>query len=317
MTSTVICASPTFGAQAADADAIIEAAGGTLVRVGRREFERLEIGDLLPSTVAVIVGLERVGARLYDEAPGLRIIAKHGAGVDNIDVGAATARGVVVTNAPGYNALAVAEHTFALILAVARDVARQDARVRAGRWQVAVGRELAEGTLGIVGFGAIGRLVAARAQAFDMRVLYADVVPADPARHPGLEATHVALPELLAESDVVTLHVPLLPGTQHLVGAQELALMRPGAIIVNTARGGLIDEDALLAALDAGTIRGAGLDVFAEEPQVSGPLLDHDRVVLTPHVAGYTEAALARTSRAVAQDVAAVLGGREPRHRLN
>lgn len=309
-TPTVICTSPTFGRYEPGVDAEIERAGAVLRRVARDALD--DPSTPLDGVVGIIVGTEPVTAAALDRAPDLRIVAKHGAGVDNIDLDAAHARGIVVTNAPGTNAIAVAEHTIGLILAVAREIPRQDAQVRAGAWSISVGTELHGATIGIVGMGSIGRLVAVRARAFGMSVVYSDQAPVPAVDDLQLDARFVTLDELLGRADVVTLHAPLLDDTRHLIGAAELRRMRPSALLVNAARGGMVDEAALLDALEQGVIRGAALDVFEQEPPGAAPLLAHPRLVVTPHIAAYTEASLAATSVVTAGNVAAVLRGEAP-----
>ena len=314
----VVCLSPSFGLTSTAAVEAVEAAGGRLVRQGA---PRAEWSDDFRTTLAaatgLIVGTQTVDAALIDAAPHLTVIAKHGAGVDNIDIEAATAAGIAVTSAPGANATAVAELVFGLVIGLARGIVGEDRRVRRGEWRVKIGKALEHSTLGIVGMGQIGRLVATRALAFDMRVLAYDVAPST--AQEGSPWDYVALEQLLERSDFVSLHLPLLPETRNLIDATALARMRPTAFLINAARGGVVDEDALAEAIAADRLAGAALDVFAGEP--IGP--DHplvaqtDRTLLTPHMAGYTDRALAVTSEIVAASVAAALGGTLPPHTLN
>jgi D-3-phosphoglycerate dehydrogenase len=257
----------------------------------------------------------RVDKDLLLAGPRLAVVARAGVGVDAIDVPAATDAGIVVLNTPGANTIAACEQTFALMLALARNTATAVAALRAGVWdrKSFVGTELAGKTLGVVGLGRIGGAVAARARAFGMRLLATDPFVSD-ARAEAQGARLVSLDELLANADIVTLHVPLTQQTIGIViGAPQLALMKPHALLINCARGGLIDEEALLAALDAGAIRGAALDVVAEEPPAPGGtgarLHRHPRVVATPHLGGSTYEAMERIAIELASDVASVLGG--------
>lgn len=230
-----------------------------------------------------------VDADLVAAAPKLRVIGRAGVGIDNIDGTAAAARGIAVVNAPSGNTIAAAEQTLALMLGVARHVAAADALMRAGRWERKRlhGIELHRKALGIVGFGRVGRAVAQRAAAFGMQILAHDpVVPAQEIAATG--ATPLQLDELLAKSDVVTLHAPATRGGAPLIGSRELALMRASSIIINVARGSLIDEAALAAALTEGRIAGAGLDVFTAEPPVGSPLLSAPNTLLTPHLGAST-----------------------------
>lgn len=257
----------------------------------------------------------RVDQALLARAPQLEVVARAGVGVDAIDVDAATAAGIVVVNTPGANTIAATEHTFAVLLATLRHVPQAVASVRASRWERKpfVGRELFGKTLGIVGLGRIGSGVAARATAFGMHVIAHDpYVPASRAGALGVELCE--FDDLLARADVLTLHVPLTPQTRGMIDARALALMHRDAVVVNCARGAVLDLDALLAALDAGSIRAAAIDVVPDEPppagSVSARALVHERIVATPHLGGSTYEALERIALELAEDVVRVLGGR-------
>ena len=259
---------------------------------------------------AILARQGAITAGALAASPRLRIVARHGVGVDEVDLAAAAARGVMVTNTPGANAPAVAEHTLALILALVKDLKPLGAAVAAGGWRDPAGasRDVAGLRLGLVGCGAIGRAVARLAAAFGMTVESAD--PALPVGGlPGIgRAASVA--DLAAASDVLSVHCPLTPTTRGLVGAAVLAAMPPGGFVVNTARGGIVDEAALLASLGSGHLAGAALDVFADEPPPADHALRrHPRVLATPHVAGGTPAALAGMGIAAAECIAALLGG--------
>jgi D-3-phosphoglycerate dehydrogenase len=230
-----------------------------------------------------------VDAALIAAAPRLRAIARAGAGVDNIDLDAAAARGIVVMNAPGASTTSVAELTLALMLALARNVPAADRSMKAGRWdkKALAGSELAGQTVGVIGFGRIGRVVARLARAFGMTVLAHD--PAVAAAGGGdIEVAFVDLDQLCAAADYITLHVPSTRQTRHLFDATRIGRCRHGVRLVNTSRGDLIDDAALIAALDSGQVGGAGLDVFATEPPVDWTLVRHPAVVATPHVAAST-----------------------------
>ncbi len=262
----------------------------------------------------------RVDEHLLAFAPRLRVVARHGVGLDNIDVGACSRRGIWVVYTPEANVEAVAEHAVGLMLAVAKGIARSDQAVRRGEFTQAryafAGEELAGRTLGIVGFGRIGQRVAEICRAaFAMPVLFTDVLP-HPEAAARLGANPVPLRDLLARSTVVSLHVPLTAESRHLLDAAALDLLRPGAILINTSRGAVVDEAALLPLLEAGTIS-AGLDVFEEEPLPSGhPLSALSNVVLTPHCASHTSAALLAMAMVV-EDVMRVLHGEVPRYPAN
>jgi len=255
--------------------------------------------------------------RDIDLAPNLRIIARHGAGYDTVDVDAATERGIPVTIAGGANAGSVAEHVFALLFAVARNVTAADHAVREGGWTTAravlTGVELAGRTMGLLGCGRIGRRVALIATALGMTVAACDSALSD-AR--GIRLTGQG--ELLRESDVVSLHLPLYPSTAKIIDRQALAALPNGAILINTARGGLIDEQALLDHLDNGHLAGAGLDVLATEPpRPDDPLVAHPRTVVSPHIGGQTHEAMRRVAMDAAESILAAYRGEIPANAVN
>jgi D-3-phosphoglycerate dehydrogenase len=248
----------------------------------------------------------------------LQVIGRAGVGVDNVDLEAATRAGITVVNAPTGNTIAAAEHTLALLYGVARRIAAADASVRRGEWKRAqfTGLELRGRTLGIVGLGKIGQAIAARARAMEMIVLAADpFVTAEQAQHHGVEL--VSFDDLLTSSDVVSVHVPLTRSTRGLVGAAELARMKPGAIVLNVARGGVVDEAALNAALRSGHVGGAGIDVFESEPPTGSPLLEAPNTLLTPHLGASTAEAQVAVAEEVADQVLDVLAGRSARYAVN
>ena len=273
----------------------------------------------LPGVDALVAMLvDRVDAEALDAAgPGLRVVANVAVGYDNVDVAACRERGVLVTNTPGVLTDVTADIAMSLILMSTRGLGAAERRVRTGepwRWSLTahLGVGLRGKSLGIVGPGAIGLATARRAKAFGMEVLLAGRSSPDAAVVGELDAAVDDLDELLTASDVVSLHCPLTPATRHLIGARELRLMRPGAHLVNTSRGPVVDEAALVAALEAGEIAGAGLDVFEDEPQVHPGLLGREDVVLLPHVGSATvETRTAMADLAVA-NVLAVLAGGEP-----
>lgn len=263
--------------------------------------------------VGILARMGRVDDAVFQVAPKLRVISKHGAGVDNIDVDAASARGIPVLNAAGVNAVSVAEHAIALLFAVAKKVIPLDRSIREGRWEKSgfQGRELAGSVVGLVAFGAIARQTARFAKGLGMEVrAYDPFTPADVFAAEGVERVE-DLDTLFATSDIVSLHSPLTPATRHVVNADRLALMKPHAIIINTARGGLIDEAALSAALAKGQIFGAGLDTFAQEPPPADhPFWSETRLVLSPHIGGVTSAANKRVGIEAAQGIIDILTGR-------
>src|SRR3990170_7875012 len=283
-----------------------------------REQTLLGLADEIDGIVIRAQG--RIDERLIAQAPRLRVVARHGVWLDNIDVEACSRRGICVVYTPLASVEAVAEHTVALILAVAKGIARSDRAVRAGEFTAAgqsmVAAEVRGKTLGIVGFGRIGQRVAEICHAaFTMPVLFTDILPQRKAALP-LEASHVPLDDLLARSEVVSLHLPLTPKTRHLIGGQALARLRPGAILVNTSRGAVVDEEALVRVLREGRLS-AGLDVYEKEPlPASHPLTGLANVVLTPHNASHTGAAI-RAMSMVVEDVLRVFQGELPQYPAN
>ena len=256
--------------------------------------------------VAIIVRYGRITARVIEASPRLRVLSKHGTGIDTIDRDAAAARGIAVKAAVGANAPAVAEHTWALILACAKDVSTLDRRMHDGHWDKATHKslELRGRTLGLVGLGAIGARVAAVGRAMDMRVIAHDPFAATAPE--GVELQPLA--DVIAGADVLSLHCPLTQDNAAMLNAATLATMRPGAIVVNTARGGLVDEAALADALRSGALRAAGLDSFQVEPFAAGhPFTQIPNVILSPHIGGVTSDAYVGMGTAAARNVLAVL----------
>lgn len=261
-------------------------------------------------------------AAVIAAAPQLRVISQIAVGVDNIDVAAATARRIVVTHTPGVLTEATADLTFALLLATARRLPEAERFLRAGQWQrwhvdLLCGADVHGRTLGIVGFGRIGQAVARRARGFGMRVLYCSRSAAPAELEHKLGAHRVPLDLLLRESDFVSLHVPSTADTHHLIGVEQLCAMKRSAFLINTARGAVVDERALVAALEEGLIAGAGLDVFAAEPQVPAALLALPNVVLLPHVGSAVTSVRSLMCALAARDCVAVLTGERPRHAVN
>lgn len=272
---------------------------------------REELAASLAEAEALIVrSATKVDRALIETAPRLRVIGRAGIGVDNIDLEAATERGVLVVNAPHANTISAAEHTLALMLAQARNIPRADATLRSGVWDRKrfKGVELHGKTLGVVGLGRIGTLVAQRALAFGMRlVAYDPYVGEERARRLGVEL--MDLDRLLAESDFITIHLPKTPDTEGLFGVDAFAKVKKGVRIVNASRGGILDEDALVEAIRAGQVAGAALDVYAHEPLTDSPLFELDQVVLTPHLGASTAEAQDKAGTQVAEAVAAALAG--------
>jgi glyoxylate reductase len=280
---------------------------------GATALSRVQLLDAVRDADALICLLgDRIDEELLARAPKLRVVANYAVGVDNIDLAAAARRGVAVTNTPDVLTEATADLAFALLLATARRVVEGDALVRAGGWSgwspsFFLGLEVWGRTLGIVGMGRIGRAMARRGRGFGMRIVYTS-----PRIVEGEDGERVELRALLNEADFISLHAPATAATRGMIGATELAQMKPTSILINTARGSLVDERALIAVLAEGRIAGAGLDVFADEPRVPAALRRERRAVLTPHIGSATVAARARMAELCAQGVREVLAGREP-----
>jgi D-3-phosphoglycerate dehydrogenase / 2-oxoglutarate reductase len=296
---------------------ILTAAGLRTVRLQVRNEEQVIAGVSKVLPAALIVQWAPVTAAVLDAAPGCRFVCRLGIGYDMIDVAAATARGVAVANVPDYCVDEVVAHTLAMALSMLRGLGQLDVAVRAGRWSASTAYPLAatpaDTVMGVVGLGRIGTKVAAQARALGF-----DVIAHDPYAELDAGARLTSLEELLSAAHLVSLHAPLTPQTRHLIRADTIALMRPGALLINTCRGGLIDEKALAGALAAGKIGGAALDVFETEPlPADSPLRSLPNVLLSPHAAWYSPASLDRLPRQAAQQVVDFLADREVAAILN
>lgn len=273
-----------------------------------------EILKRLVGCDAYIAGLDYITADVIENMPqSVKVISRYGVGVDRVDVTAAEKRGIVVTNTPGANSTAVCELAFGLMLSVARNIPVLNAATQNGEWPRYDGMELSGKTLGIVGMGEIGKRLAIRARAFEM-----SVVAYDPYFDEAFAAEHsvqqVSLDELISCCDVISLHVPLIEQTRHMINSESIAKMKDGVIIINTARGGLIDEEAAVMALQTGKIRGLGLDAFEQEPLTDSPLKGNPRVITTPHTGAHTNEAIANMGMMAVENAAAVLHGNPCRY---
>lgn len=295
---------------------ILEAAG---VEVDDRAgIEADELAEIIKNYNALIVrGRTKVTADLISAGKKLKVIGRAGVGVDNIALSAAKKNGIAVINTPKSTSLAVAEHTLALMLALQHKVAQADASMKAGEWAKSRMRasELAGKTLGIVGMGHIGTLVAKRAAAFDMKVIGNDPL-LDEETMLQRGAISVSLDELYSRSHIISFHIPLNKRTRGMINAKSFDKMKNGVRIIQAARGGVIDEAALLAALESGKVAGAALDVYAEEPPGASPLVTHSKVVSTPHMAAQTFEAQRRAAKDIADEVLAALEDRPLRWRV-
>ena len=265
---------------------------------------------------------DRIDEKLLARCPKLKAVANIAVGYNNIDLAACTVRGVMATNTPGVLNDSTADLAFALMLGAARRLTELERRVRAGEWtgwrlKQWLGVDVHHATLGIVGMGRIGEAIARRAAGFEMKVLYHNRTRIAPEVEKSLNATHVTKDELLRQSDFVVLQVPYSPETHHMIGARELALMKPTAILVNSTRGGVVDDAALIAALQSGGIRAAGLDVYENEPRLNPEFLRLDNVVLMPHIGSSTEATRRAMAMTAARNLVAALTGGLPPNLLN
>jgi len=287
---------------------------------GAAELPRARLVEELRDADGLLALLSlRIDDALLDGAPRLRVVANYAVGYDNVDLAATKRRGVVVTNTPGVLTDATADLTLALMLAAARRLPEGAAMIRDGRWhgwepEQLPAMDLAGAQLGIVGLGRIGQAVARRARGFGLEIVYAQPRPAPPAVAEALGARQVGLDELVAGSDIVTLHCPLSPATRHLMNAARLAAMKPRAVLVNTARGPIVDEAALVVTLERGHLLGVGLDVFEDEPRVHPGLVACSRAVLMPHLGSSTVGARTAMAETAARSIADVLAGRTPAH---
>lgn len=258
----------------------------------------------------LIVGNDKVTAKVLSHSPDLAMICKHGTGVDNIDIKAAQANNVAVTNVPATNADAVADLTFGLMLDVARRISYAAETVKQGKWSKITGVDVCGKSLGLIGLGAIGKRVAKRALGFDMRVIAFD--PMIEKAPDGMPIEILSFEEVLKQCDFLSLHVPLNDKTKNLISYKEMAMMKKGSFIINAARGGVLDEQALYENLVSGHIKGAGLDVTENEPPVGSPLLSLDNVTIIPHMASHSIEAINAVSVACAKNVVRFFGGAEP-----
>ncbi|HZP91144.1 MAG TPA: hydroxyacid dehydrogenase, partial [Actinomycetota bacterium] len=278
----------------------------------RPELARGDLAlEIAPYDALVVRSQTRVTAEVIEAGENLKVIERAGIGLDNVDVEAATRRGVLVVNAPQSNILSAAEHTFALLLAQARNVPQANAALKAGTWERErfEGVELAGKTLGVVGLGRVGAMVAQRGAAFGMRVIAFDpYVPRERAKEMGVELMPT-LEALLVQADFVTIHLPRTSDTEGLIGERELSLMKESARLVNTARGGIVDEVALAKAIEDGRLAGAALDVFAQEPTTESPLFALEHVVVTPHLGASTVEAQDKAGTTIAEMVRLALRG--------
>lgn len=296
----------------------LEAAVGEVIyNPTNRPLSSAELGELLPGCHGYIAGLDTIDRTALEAANQLKVIARYGAGVDRIDLLAAREMGIIVTNTPGANAVSVAELTIGLMLALARALPAANAATKAGEWPRLSGVSLEGKVVGLLGLGSIGKQVARRLAGFDCTILAYDPV-ADTAFAQAQDVELRSQDEVISQADFLSLHLPALPETQGMVNASFLSRMKPGSFLINTARGELIDEAALLAALQSGHLSGAALDAFAKEPPgANNLLLALPQVIATPHTGAHTDGAINAMGWMALYDCLAVLRGEEPTYRVN
>jgi D-3-phosphoglycerate dehydrogenase len=302
----VVVSSRSFGQVSDTSTRLLEDAGFDVWRIPEEErpLDASKMVEIVAreSPDVLVIGAEPITRPVLEASSNLSMIMKHGVGVDNIDIQAATARGILVANAPGTNTAAVADMTIAMMLALLRGVYSAVQSTKSGGWERFVGHDFGALTVGVIGTGKIGQAVIHRLQGFESEVLAYDIVQdLDLLSHP--KVRYVELRELLQNSDVVTLHVPLVPGTKAMIGRDELEMMKPTAYLVNLARGELVDEAALFEFLQHKRIAGAAVDVYAVEPPKSSQLIGLDNVLSTPHIAAYTFESMENMGRMCAQTI--------------
>ena len=312
----VLVATRSFGSTSSKPWDVLAEAGCEVVKADMKgEMSEERLIELLADIDGAIVGVVPVTARVLESAPRLKVISMHGVGVDHVDLPAAAKLGIVIANCPGANDQAVADLAIGLMIAIARQIPIADLALRQEKWGRYTGSELWNKRLGLVGYGRIGRGVAKRALGFDMDVLVFDpYVPADQAGLPGVRFT--SLEEVITSADFLSLHAALTNETRSMIGEAQLRNMKPSAFLVNTARGGLVDEAALYQALSQKWIAGAALDVFIEEPPAGSPLLGLENLVVTPHIGAHTQEAIERMGVMAAQNVVLTLQSGQPLHRV-
>jgi len=316
----IFVASRSFGKIVHDGIELLRREGEIIANPYGRALSSNELRENLREVDAALLGNDVCDANVLNAASRLKVVSRHGIGVDSIDLKAATDSGIVVANTPRVNTTAVAEHTIALMFAILRKIPEADLSLKSKRWEGLkfVGEEFAGKKLGIIGLGAIGKEVAKRAKAFGIDILYTRRRGSDADLEKELGLSFAPLETLLSESDIISIHVPLTPDTKGLIGRKEIALMKKGAYIINTARGGIVDSDALAEALRSGRIAGAAVDVFdTEPPDFSSPLFNVEKIIMTPHIGAYTVEAIKRMDCIAAENIAKVLRGEIPEYVVN
>jgi D-3-phosphoglycerate dehydrogenase len=281
-----------------------------------RPYEKEEMLKLIRDIDGIIIGIDELSAEIIEGADALKVISKYGIGLDNIDINTATNKKIIVTSTPTANVDAVADLAFGLILSLARRIPEADKKTKSGKWEKIIGKSVWEKTLGVIGLGKISRQVVKRAIGFEMNILAFDIVK-DKKFVQKYGIKYVNLEKLLRKSDYITIHIPLNDATRGMISYEELEKMKKNAFLINTSRGGIVDEEALYDALRNNKLRGAALDVYNNEPLRESPLKELDNMIMTPHIGAYTEEAIENMSIQAAQNLIDVLEGREPQNRVN
>ena len=312
----VLVTPTSFGKDPSMKETLESAVGEVVYNPTGRPLKSAELRNLLAGCDGYIAGLDEIDRDALSGADCLKVIARYGVGVDNVDLSAAAEKGIIVTNAPGANSVSVAELTIALILSLARSLVEASVATRAGGWPRMNGISLEGKCVGLLGFGAIGRQVARRLAGFDCRIVVTDpFTTAEAAQQAG--TAWASLEEMLPQADFVSLHVPLTAETREIVDEQFLLRMKRGAFLINTSRGELIQERALVEALKNGSLRGAALDVFSKEPPgPDHPLLALPQVMVTPHCAAHTDGSIHNMGQMAVSECLAVLRGEQPRYQV-
>jgi D-3-phosphoglycerate dehydrogenase len=281
-----------------------------------RPYQKEEMLNLIRGIDGMIIGIDELSAEIIEKANKLKVISKYGTGLDNIDLPMATKKKIIVTNTPQANIDAVADLAFGLILSLARRIPEADRKTKNGKWEKIIGKSVWKKTLGVIGLGKIGRQVVKRARGFQMNILGFDLIKDKKfAQRYGIK--YVSLGKLLQKSDYITIHIPLNDATRGIISYKELEKIKKDAFLINTSRGGIVDEQALYQALRNNQLKGAALDVYSNEPPVESPLKELDNVIMTPHIGAYTEEAIENMGMQAAQNLIDVLEGRKPKNRVN
>ncbi len=281
-----------------------------------RPYKKEEMLKLIKDVDGIIIGIDELSAEIIEEANALKVISKYGIGLDNIDINMATNKKIIVTNTPTANIDAVADLAFGLILSLARRIPEADRKTKSGKWEKIIGKSVWKKTIGIIGLGKIGRQVVKRAQGFEMNILVFDIVE-DKKFAQKYCIKYINLEKLLQKSDYITIHIPLNDTTRNMISYEELGKIKKEAFLINTSRGGIVDEEALCDVLRNKQLRGAALDAYENEPPQETFFKELDNVIMTSHIGAYTEEAIDNMGIQAAQNLIDVLEGKEPQNRVN